>query len=212
MDKSTSSKKRRIVSSDEDEPNKSPRKKAAANTSKSAKTPEKKEMKTVDVFGALGSGPIKREVKQKKSKPTEKDMFNDSVADDLVLMDVDESFLDTKSTRKYSSKCEATARRKNIIIPPMSVSTEKELETKTSSSPNKATKEAKVKEEKSSPKKNDKSFKEPKSVATPKNSTVKKEKDQLNTSAKTPEQSKPSSTKKGKTPKMEEDNLDSSCK
>lgn len=220
LDKPKATKKRRIVSSDEDETKQSPQKKPTMNGGRSKQTPEKKkEYKPVDVFGALGNGAIKREQKQKKAKATEKDLFNDSIADDILLMDVDETVLDV-SVNQQSSKDNGPSPGKMNGKPvkdhssakydnskPKSNSTRKERKQESPSTPQKANTDAKVKEEKATPssqKKDDKAFKEPK----------REKKDDLNKSTKasgTPDRSKAGSSKKEKKPKDTEENLDYSC-
>lgn len=220
LNRSTINKRRRILSSDEDEPKKTPEKKGTTNNSKPKETPEKKQkLKPVDVFATLGSSPVQRVAKQKKAKLTEKDLFNDSVADDLVLMDLDETVLDNSSNKKQELAGVKSSPKKNHK--PIEInssdkyennharpsSAEKHRKTESKTTNQKTNKYIEVKEEiiKSPPKqRNGKEFKEPKSE-------VKEDSKDLNKSIKTPDRSKPSSSKKEKKPKETEENLDYSC-
>lgn len=196
LGKSAAGKKRRIVSSDEDEPSASPQKKT--NGTKSSST--KKVLKPVDIAGALGGSPIKRVEKTKKAKATEKDVFNDSVADDLELMDVDESLLDTHKVSPRNNNVHKEKSKKEASVKKEKESPQKKETQRTRESPRK--KETPVKKE----------FKEPSSEKkkAAKNSSDKN--DKVDKAITTPKQS--SSAKKEKMPKAtpEQENLDNSCK
>lgn len=189
LSKNTAGKKRRIVSSDEDEPDSS--RKATINGSKSTTT-AKKDLKPVDALGAFGGSPIKRVEKQKKAKATEKDIFNDSVADDLELMDVDESLLNAKKTSPGNNNVHKDKPKKEQKVSP------------------------KKEESKKSPEKK-KEFKEPSSAkSTPKKSSDANEDSQSKNSSSASKRAASSSAKKEKKTKEvareEQDELDQSCK
>lgn len=238
MVKAAGVKKRRIVSSDEDEPKASPQKKTNG-TKAPAKTPDKKELKSVDVFGALGSGPVKRVERQKKAKASEKDLFNDSIADDLVLMDVEDSVLDgQKSQESPNTNNNNLAKEGTTVKEKGSPTKEKDAKSSkagvTKAKPESPQKiEQKIKHESRSPHKSSsngdkpsgssrssqKEFKEPKiekKLPDDGHKSNGKERDKSTESSGTPSQSKvsgsrPSSSKKEKKEPAAEENLDYSC-
>lgn len=239
MVKAAAVKKRRIVSSDEDEPKASPQEKINGSNA-SAKTPDKKELKSVDVLGALGGGPVKRVERQKKAKASDKDLFNDSIADDLVLMDVDNSLLDGQESQESSNtnnnnreKKRSPVKEKDSPRKGKEATSSKMGDIKTmAESPQKIDQKPKHKNRsphKSSPKvdkpagsrsSSQKKFKEPKVEEKSPDDGHKKsngrERDQSSDSSGTPSRSKasgsrPSSLKKEKKEPATEENLDYSC-